>query len=91
MSKIVSGIVSDVVVDIIKSVSKQFGFIEDSHPVNMNGRDGFIIWDYILYNEITFVDSADKSHTSLYTSFSDTKTRNKFNELVEKFGQSENQ
>lgn len=71
--------------DLINHISKQFGVIVDNQPVRINGDDGFLVWDYILFNEITFVNSRTQQYTSMYTSFSDNKTRDKYNQLLSKF------
>lgn len=71
--------------DLVKYISKQFGVIVDAQPVRINGDDGFLVWDYILFNEITFVNSTTQQYTSMYTSFSDNQTRDKYNELLIKF------
>ena len=75
--------------DLINYISKQFGVIVDTQPVRINGEDGFLVWDYILFNEITFVNSRTKQYTSMYTSFSDNQTRAKYNQLLSKFSPQE--
>lgn len=42
-------------------------------PAEINGAKGFLIWDYIIYNEITFKDMNDNIY-SLFSSVSDDET-----------------
>ena len=49
----------------IKKVFKDtYGFIHKRTPAKIKGKDGFLIWDYILLNEITF-KSDECSYTSI--------------------------
>ncbi|MGL5750939.1 MAG: hypothetical protein ACRCXT_10460 [Paraclostridium sp.] len=82
------GIIKEIVdvKELLNYVSKQFGVIVDTQPVVINGDKGFLIWDYVLFNEITFVNSQTKDYTSMFTSWSDDKTKVKFNELVNRYG-----
>jgi hypothetical protein len=68
--------------ELLPDLSRSFGFIEDSKAITLNGRPGFIIWDWIVWNELTFVTDDGKVFQSLYTSLSDRKTRAKFDEYV---------
>lgn len=65
---------------------KPFGFIHRTAPINYCGEPGLLVWDYIVWNEITFVDNKTKFKQSLYSSFSDQNTEAKFNELVSRYG-----
>lgn len=68
-----------------KTVEKTYGIIHKTAAAEMHGTKGYLYWDYVLYNEITFKDINGKI-VSLYTSFSDKKTENAWNELVKKYG-----
>ncbi|RSK28817.1 hypothetical protein EJF36_19125 [Bacillus sp. HMF5848] len=68
---------------ILDYVGKQFGAIHKSAPCNYNGEKGFLVWDYVLFNEITFVNEKTKEYQSLFTSWSDSKTEEEFNRLLE--------
>ena len=68
--------------DIIDFVGKQFGMIHKSAPCVYNGENGFLVWDYVLYNEITFVNERSKAYQSLFTSWDDSKTEAEFNRLL---------
>ena len=67
---------------ILKYVSKQFGAIHRTEAITINGDKGFLIWDYILFNEITFVISSTNQYISMFTSISDSKTEERFNEIL---------
>lgn len=70
--------------NIIEKIGKTYGAIYKSADVEINGVKGFLIWDYIIYNEITFRDM-DGNIISLFTSMSDEKTEEKWDELMKKF------
>lgn len=74
-------------VPFVKEIAKEvkYGFIENRAPAEINGVKGFFIWDYILYNEITFED-IDGNMYSFFTSFSDKETEKRWNEFIEKYG-----
>lgn len=59
--------------------------VHDSCGVNMNGQKGRIVWDYIIWNELTF-ENEQGEKASLFTSMSDTETKEKFDLLVDKYG-----
>ncbi len=71
--------------EIVKGISKKYRFIHRRAPAEINGIKGFFVWDYILYNEITFEDT-DGEMFSFFTSFSDKETEAQWNELIEKYG-----
>ena len=70
---------------IAEKLSKQHGFIHDSVPARFWDKTGRLVWDYILYNEITF-DSEDGKIISLFTSLSDAETKKRWDVLVDKYG-----
>ena len=70
---------------IAEKLSKQHGFIHDSIPARFGEKNGRLVWDYILYNEITF-DSDDGKIISLFTSPSDAETKKRWDILANKYG-----
>ena len=66
--------------------NKPFGIVYDTAPICYGGELGLLVWDYIIWNELTFVDQKTKSKQSLFNDFSDKRTREKFDELVSKYG-----
>lgn len=73
------------VIEAENSIRKQYGFIHKREEVEINGKRGFLICDYILCNEITFQD--DKGDMiSFGISFSDDETEQLWNELTKKYG-----
>ncbi len=67
-------------------LSREYGFIHKQASVEINGVKGLLIWDYILWNEITFQDMEQKHIISLFTGFNDRDTEERWNELVEEYG-----
>lgn len=61
------------------------GVVHKRTTAEINGVRGFLVWDFIIFNEITF-DDMDGNYFSFFTSASDKETEEKWNELVEKYG-----
>lgn len=65
--------------------SKIWGIIRKKTDAEIYGIQGHLVWDFIIYNEISF-DDLDGNVRSLFTSISDKKTEVEWNRLVNKFG-----
>lgn len=61
------------------------GVVHKRTTAEINGVKGFLVWDFIIYNEITF-DDMDGRCYSFFNSVSDEETELKWNELVAKYG-----
>lgn len=70
----------------IRIATRTYGIVHKSTPAIMNGCKGFIIWDYILYNELTFLNSETGEIVSLYHSLSDEKMEKRYQEFAHKYG-----
>lgn len=68
-----------------KFLDKNYGFIHKRIEAKVDGKKGYLIWDYIIWNEISFLDDEGKSMT-LFSSISDKETEEVWNELVLKYG-----
>ena len=68
-----------------KKISKAHGFVHKRAEAEINGIRGFLVWDFIVYNEITF-DDAEGNIMSFFTSMSDDETEVEWNRLVRKYG-----
>lgn len=68
-----------------KKISKAHGFVHKRAEAEINGIRGFLVWDFIVYNEITFDDS-EGNIMSFFTSMSDDETEAEWNRLVRKYG-----
>lgn len=68
-----------------KKISKAHGFVHKRAEAEINGIRGFLVWDFIVYNEITF-DDAEGNIMSFFTSTSDDKTEVEWSRLVRKYG-----
>jgi hypothetical protein len=64
---------------------RKYGIVHKRDTVEINGVKGFLVWDYIVFNEITFEDMNGDLY-SFFTSMSDEKTEAEWNRLIEKFG-----
>ena len=73
------------VLPVVKEIFRAHGFVHKRETVEINGAKGFLVWDFIIYNEITF-DDMDGNCYSFFTSVSDEETEEKWNELVVKYG-----
>lgn len=62
-----------------------YGFIHDKKEAEIRGIRGFLVWDFIVWNEITF-DCMDGNIISFFTSGSDEETQTRWNELVDRYG-----
>ena len=69
----------------IREASKLHGFIHKTEEAEIGGIRGRLVWDYIVYNEITFDDAAGNI-ISLFTSISDKATKAEWNRLVDEYG-----
>ena len=69
----------------IREASKLHGFIHKTEEAEIGGIRGRLVWDYIVYNEITF-DDAEGNIVSLFTSMSNDKTKAEWDRLVKIYG-----
>ena len=76
----------DLISQTAKAISKDYGFIHKQAFIKYRGKEGRLVWDFILLNELTFEDSTTGEQYSLGISASDKKTEALFNELVSRFG-----
>lgn len=82
--KSVTEIVKEIVVDAVRN--RPYGIVHESHEVSIGGKDGLLVWDYIIWNELTFEEFDTGRKRSLFNSISDTETKTRFELLVEKYG-----
>lgn len=64
---------------------KGFCIIKKACDVEIDGEKGTLVWDYLVFNEITFVSSETKKAQSLFCGWSDEKAETTFNDLCEKY------
>ena len=72
-----------------KKLEKSYGFIEKKAKVNIDGVPGKLIWDYILWNDITFErkgKNGKKKQYALYTGLSHGKAKKKWKKLIKEYG-----
>ena len=80
--------VSETILELAKWISEKgfFAFIEKVEPVTYCGKEGLLYWDYLVWNELTFVDLDTKGQIPLFTSFDDKATEKRFEEIVKEYG-----
>ena len=61
-----------------------YGFIHKSERITYDGMHGTLVWDYILWNELTFEDDETHEKYTLATKFNDEEMEKIFNEIVKK-------
>lgn len=67
----------------VRKASKLHGFIHKTTEAEIGGIRGRLVWDYIVYNEITFDD--EYGHIiSLFTGL-DKATKAEWNRLVDEY------
>lgn len=59
-----------------------FGVISKYSDIILDGEKGYLVWDYLLYNEISFVSADTMNTKSLYKSISDRKTAEEYDRLL---------
>ncbi len=64
---------------------KGFAIIKKTCDVVKDGEKGSLVWDYLVVNEITFVNERTKETESLYKGWDDDKTEKEFNKLAQKY------
>ena len=63
-------------------VSKSYGLIHKREIVEYNGKKCWLVWDSILYNEITLEEMETGKQMQMWTSKDATETEAKFNEII---------
>lgn len=76
----------DAVGKIAGATKDKYGIIHKQAFIKYHGKEGRLVWDYLLVNELTFEDSETGEQFSLGKSLSDKKTEEMFNELVKHYG-----
>lgn len=72
-------------IDAAKEVGKTDGFVVKRVPGVYDGKKGEFVWDYIIWNQITF-DAEDGTIKSFFCSMSDKKAEKAWNELMSQYG-----
>ncbi len=76
----------DTIGQVAGSLKDKYGIIHKQAFIKYHGKEGRLVWDYIIANELTFEDSETGEQYSLGISMSDKKTEKLFNELVDRYG-----
>ena len=67
---------------------RSYGIVHKSTRAEIDGKMGRLVWDYVLWNEITFKEDDEYGGKiySLGSRFSDQETEELWNKLVKEFG-----
>lgn len=80
---------TDKILGIVEGIIKEapYGFIYDTcEKVIVGDVEGRLVWDYVVWNELTFEEKNTGKKRSLYSSISDKETRKRFDAFVERYG-----
>ena len=87
MKQVLAAGLSEAIEAIMSRIGRAMGVVHKAEPATINGQPGYLVWDYVIYNEITFLPQDPKHDAvSLLTSMSDDVTSKRFDELVAKYG-----
>ena len=70
----------------LKIASRTYGTIYKATPASMSNNKGYLIWDFLIYNELTFLNAETGKILSLYHSVLDEKMEIMYYEFAEKYG-----
>lgn len=85
--KVIKELAEFALVETIEAIKKKkYGIIHKKAPVKYNGIEGNLVWDFILFNELTFEEKETGEKHSIKISASDKETEEIFNSFVEKYG-----
>lgn len=79
--------VDNMYAEAMKNVAKELGFqkIEKCCEVVKDGEKGLLVWDYAIWNEISFFSYEHRKRESLFKELSDIKTEKEYQRLVQKY------
>ena len=80
------GKIAGFAIDICNKVSRAYGIIEKDAFIKYGGKEGRLVWDYLLVNELTFEEAETGIQQSFGKGMDNEKTEKMFNLMVEKFG-----
>ena len=84
----VKKVVPDLLFNGIKTVirEKPYGIIKKRARICYDGIKGDLVWDALLFNEITFHDDQAQTHRSFGLNTHDAKTQKQFDQIEKKYG-----
>ena len=69
-----------------ESTKDKYGIIRKRAPIKYLGKEGYLVWDHLLLNELTFEDSETGKQYSLGLSPFAEKIEEIFDEMVKRYG-----
>lgn len=81
-----NGIMAGELVTYLKELCPKFGIIHKTEVIKKEGTvEGYLVWDYILWNEISYISADGQNIQRLFNSTSDEKTEKEFQKLILQF------
>ena len=77
----------DITTNVLSTVTKSYGLIERREAVEFENKPCWLVWDYLIYNDITLEERETGKQIRLFSSISDEKTEAKFNEIISKLNE----
>lgn len=83
---LVEEVFPDVVKQIVASVrSKPYGIVKRRTKICYGNKSGDLVWDFLIFNEITFEDDETHSKISFGLQWNDKKTEEIYEKIVAKY------
>lgn len=88
------GVVINLIDSTFDILGRGYGFIEKKAKVNIDGVPGKLVWNYVLWHDITFETKMKKNgkmgkkkkQYELYTGLSRKKAKKKWKKLIAEYG-----
>ena len=88
VKNLVAELFPEIVKDIVTSVrSKPYGLVRKRARIRYANKSGDLVWDYLLFNEITFEDDETHKKISFGIRWDDEEMGETFDEIVAKYGE----
>ena len=65
---------------------KSFGEIKAYCPIKLDRKEGYLVWDYQIVNEISFVTTNPDDFVSMFASVNIVDTKSCYNQITARYG-----
>lgn len=73
--------------DLLDRAERGQGIVHMANPARVGSNEGFIVWDYLIYNEVYFIANDPKMRIqSFVRTASDATAQQAFDEQVNRYG-----
>ena len=73
----------DISAEVRDAIKEQpYGAIERRELLEFQGKQYWLVWDYIIYNEITLEEVDTGKQIKMWTGFSDKKCEEEYNKIL---------